>query len=624
MMTPVDYVVLLLYVAGIVGVGVYFATKVRNSGDMFAAGGKSPWWVSGLSAFMTMFSAGTFVVWGGVAYRYGLVAVTISLCYGVAALAVGWTVAGLWKRLGVASAAEFLERRYGRGLVQLYTWLQGLLVLFASSGVALFSLSIIIAELVALPAGMEAGPLAFLRDDDTGSISVGWCIGIIMIIVVAITMTGGLWAVLVTDVLQFIVLTASVLVVVPLILMRVGGVGGFIESGSALVVDGRGSTLLSPVSADYTWWFIVGWVIVHYAKIGGEWAFVQRFVCVPTPKDARRSTWAFGVMYLVSPLFWMLPPIAYRLIHPISEGMPAAEVKTLANSAYISACVEVLPAGMIGLMLAAMISATASTATTQLNVYAAAFTQEFYRRFIEPLATERRLVLVGRVFTVLLGLVMLAGALTVAVGRQGDATGFIIEVTNAMTIPLTLPTLWGLISRRVGLLGAWVATVVGAGASIIARFGFQGDDAWFAGVSALAWAVDLANQNTAVTGWIVGLSVPLVTLLGFELFSKGEAPGYARSRELQRSAERAGVSAPAEAESSLAPAFISGWTVVVLAGLAGVIALLPSAGPGAAPTLGVFAGMLGLIGGIILLNAAGADRRRRAANVASAVANHSR
>lgn len=619
-MLAIDYVVLLLYVAGIVGVGVYFATQVRNSGDMFAAGGRSPWWVSGLSAFMTMFSAGTFVVWGGIAYRYGMVAVTISLCYGVAALAVGWSVAGLWKRLGVSSAAEFIERRYGRGLVQIYTWLQGLLVLFAGSGVALFALAIMIGELVLLPESVEAGPLAFLRDNATGGLSVPWCIGAILLVVVAVTMTGGLWAVLVTDVLQFIVLTASVLVVVPLILLRVGGVDGFIDAASALVVDARGSTMLSPVSADYTWWFIMGWVVVHYAKIGGEWAFVQRFVCVPTPQDARRSAWAFGVMYLLSPIIWMLPPMAFRLLHPIPEGAPLDDVKAFANSAYINACREVLPAGMIGLMLAAMISATASTATTQLNVYAAAFTKEFYQRFIDPRATERRLVLVGRVFTVLLGVVMLAGALTVAFARGGDATGFIIEITTAMTIPLTLPTLWGLFSRRVGLRGAWAATVIGVAASVIARFGFQGDGAWFRGLAPLDPLVRLANENTTVTGWVVGLAVPLAVLLAAEATARGRAPGFDRSRELAASAAGdAPNPATGPAPASLAPAFISGWTVVILALLSGVIALLPTsharpdAGPSAAVTLGVFATLLGLVGGAILLSAASANRRRRPA-----------
>ena len=72
-MQGVDYVVILLYVLGIIGAGMMFAGRMKSSKEMFSAGGQSPWWVSGLSGFMTQFSAGTFVVWGGVAYRLSLI-----------------------------------------------------------------------------------------------------------------------------------------------------------------------------------------------------------------------------------------------------------------------------------------------------------------------------------------------------------------------------------------------------------------------------------------------------------------------------------------------------------------------------------------------------------------------
>ena len=90
-----DLLVIITYVIGLFVIGAVYGGKVRTSSDLFAAGGRSPWWVSGLSGFMTMFSAGTFVVWGGIAFKHGLVAVSINMCYGVAALLVGWTVAGL-------------------------------------------------------------------------------------------------------------------------------------------------------------------------------------------------------------------------------------------------------------------------------------------------------------------------------------------------------------------------------------------------------------------------------------------------------------------------------------------------------------------------------------------------
>jgi len=250
---------------------------------------------------MTMFSAGTFVVWGGIAYQSGLVAVAICMCYGVAALLAGWFLAGLWKSLGVTSAAQFLEIRFGNSIVQFYTWLQGTIGIFGMGG-SIYALSVLVCALVPLPADH------WLADPLTGQLSVPFMSLLICAVVVIITFGGGLWAVLVTDVMQFIILTVAVVVVVPMLFMEMGGVRTFINKSP----DG----FFLPVSGDFTWWFLAGWVAVHFFKVGAEWAFVQRFVCVPTPQDARKSSYLFGVMYLVSPIFWMLPPMIYRTINP--------------------------------------------------------------------------------------------------------------------------------------------------------------------------------------------------------------------------------------------------------------------------------------------------------------------
>ena len=119
-MNPADYIVLVCYVIGVFIVGGIFGARIKSSGDMFAAGNQSPWWLAGLSGFMTMFSAGTFVVWGSIAYQHGLVAIVINLTYGVAALSVGWFVAGRWRSLGLTTAAEFLELRFGKPALLFY------------------------------------------------------------------------------------------------------------------------------------------------------------------------------------------------------------------------------------------------------------------------------------------------------------------------------------------------------------------------------------------------------------------------------------------------------------------------------------------------------------------------
>ncbi len=503
-MQTVDYIVIILYVLGIVGAGAVFAGKMKNSKEMFAAGGQSPWWVSGLSAFMTMFSAGTFVVWGGIAYKYGVVAIAINLCYGVSALLTGWLLAGVWKRAGVDSASEFLQIRYGGSIVQFYTWFKGSLTLFSTGG-AVYALAKIVCALMPLPVGH------FLADPATGHLSVPLTSIAICLIVIIITFVGGLWAVLMTDVLQFVILTVSVIFVVPLILIKVGGFGSFVEKAP--------EGFLSPVAAQYSWWFLIGWMIINFFIFAGDWAFVQRWACVTTEKDAKKAAYLIGGLYLVSPIFWMIPPLLYRVIQP---GVDTEQ-------AYILACKYVLPAGMLGLMVAAMASATASMATTRLNVFAGAFTTEVYRRGINQVASEGRLVFVGRVATVVLGGVVLAGALLIP---KYGYTSFIIEMNTLLNGPLLLPTLWGLFSRRIGLRAVWITILAGFFTAFLVKFGLS-NNGFFTEVVALGPLVEFIANNKRIVDLTAGIVFPIAILLFLELMAKREHPGWKRVGAVQ-------------------------------------------------------------------------------------------
>jgi SSS family solute:Na+ symporter len=384
--TTPDWGILFLYLAGTVFIGVFLGRFIKGSSDMFAAGGKSPWWISGLSAFMTMFSANTFVVWGGIAYEHGLVAIMINLCYGVAAIAVGFTVAGKWKKLGIETPADYIEQRFGRPTLHFYTWFMMVFRIVGTGG-ALYA----IARLTLAVIGSGEGGLS--------GAELNVAILIFALIVVGYTMIGGLWAVLMTDTLQFIILNLAVLFVIPLSLARSGGFSGIVEK----LPEG----FLAATNDEYTFLFLAGWVAIHYFMIGAEWAFVQRYLCVPTPKDARKSTFLFGGLYLFSPFLWLLPPILWRIQQPIPAGADPETITHMAETAYILSCKAVLPIGMLGLMLAALFSATASMISSQLNVFSGVLTENMYK----PLAgnpSDKQMVRMGRVFTCLLGLIVAA------------------------------------------------------------------------------------------------------------------------------------------------------------------------------------------------------------------------
>ena len=511
-MAFVDYLVLTLYLAGIFCVGLLFTRRNRNVSDMFAAGGQSPWWASGLSAFMTMFSAGTFVVWGGIAYKHGVVAVIINLCYGVAALLVGTFVAGRWKRLGIKTPAQFIALRFGAAAVQFYTWAM-MIFRIISVAVSLYSLAVILVAM--MPLG-EGNPL---RDPSTGNLSLVWAVLIFGGIVVVYTMAGGLWAVLMTDVLQFIVLNLAVLFIVPLAFAKVGGVRAFLEKAP--------EGFLALTTDKYTWFFMFGWVMIHFFMVGAEWAFAQRFICVPSAKDAKKSTYLFGILYLISPLLWLLPPMLYRIIDPAADP----------KEAYILACRAVLPAGMVGLMVAAMFSATASMVSSQLNVFAGVLTEEFYRRLVKPQASDRHLVFVGRILTIVLGAVLVGVAL--AIPYLGGAEKLIITTASLMVGPLLAPTIWGLFSRRVDLKAVWVTAGISFVLGMIAKLGLA-KEGWLVNDATRALS-DWLQANGTTVDLIIGVVIPILVLFVMQHISQSTAAGWDKVSELIRETEKSGV-----------------------------------------------------------------------------------
>lgn len=530
-MHPTDWIILIVYLIGTVWVGVYLGRMVKNSSDMFAAGGRSPWWVSGLSAFMTMFSANTFVVWGGIAYQHGLVAVIINLCYGVAAILVGYTVAGKWKSLGIATPAEYVDRRFGRSALHFYTWFMMAFRIVGTGG-ALYAIARLSLAVMMGGSGDEQSP-AF----------AGWelntMIVVFALIVVIYSMIGGLWAVLMTDTLQFIVLNLAVIFVIPMSVAKVGGFSGFLEAAP--------EGFLAATSDKYSFLFLFGWVAIHYFMIGAEWAFVQRFLCVPTKKDARKSTLLFGGLYLFSPLLWLLPPMLWRVRQPIPEGADAATVTHLAETAYIVSCKAVLPVGMLGLMLAALFSATASMVSSQLNVFSAVLTKNIY----QPMAKnpdERQLLRAGRWFTLILG-VLITG-IAIAMPHLGGAAAVIIGVAQVMVTPLLAPTLLALFCPRLGVGTIWATVGICFPLGMLATF------------------TDVLKGTWIADSTVTGVILPLLIIGAMLLFAKREAPGWREFANAKSDQEE-----PAPPASSSEPARIVGISLAVCG--ATLLALIP-------------------------------------------------
>ncbi|WP_425400095.1 sodium:solute symporter family transporter [Aeoliella sp.] len=557
-MSSADYIVLLLYLAGMVAIGLFFARQNKDAAQMFAAGGQSPWWTSGLSAFMTMFSAGTFVVWGGIAFRLGVVAIAINLCYGVAALLVGVFVAGKWKDLGILTPAEYIELRFSRTALHFYTWWM-MFYRVVNGGVALYAMCILLVQSMVLAEGHP------LRDPATGNLSLTWAIVISGGVVVVYTMMGGLWGVLMTDVIQFIVLNLAVVFLVVVALSQ--------QTNWTSFVDESPDGFFWPLAPDagYAWYFLIGWIVLHFFMIGAEWAYVQRYLCVSSSADSQRSAYLFGVLYLVSPFLWLLPPLIHRLQNPVPIGIGVEELNALSERAYIDSCLSLLPDGMVGLMIAAMFSATASMMSSQLNVFAGVLTNDIYRPLAGPNVSQRRLVWAGRLFTFGIGILFVAVAL--GVPRLGGAEKVVIAVTSLVVVPLLAPSLWGLFSSRVNQSGVWWTTGVSVAVAAVVKFGCV-SGGWLSGGQVFDSTIALLASHEKVMDLLLGVLVPIVVLLLLQTLSRKTSVGWVR---LSLAAEKLNLQQPLTNHNQT-PARTVAWSLIVCGGMMAMLALYDTEG----------------------------------------------
>lgn len=399
--------------------------------SFFAGGGAVPWGISGLSLFMSFFSAGTFVVWGSIAYELGWVAVTIQWTMCVGGFVVGFLLAPRWKQTGILTVAEFLTRRFNLSTQKFYTYLFLFVSLFTS--------------------GNFLYPVAKIVSVSTG-FSLTWIIIILGASIILYTTAGGLWAVLITDVLQFVVLLSSVLIVIPLAFEYGGGFHHIFQKAP--------EQFYNLFSEEYSPWFMLAFFIYNIIFIGGNWAYVQRFTSIRDPKSARKTGFLFGTLYIFSPVIWMIPPMIYGIVKPNLTGLET-------EGAYMLICKQVLPAGILGLMLASMVFATASSVNTTLNMSAAVITNDLYKTR-KPDSSERETMNFARIATVIFGM----GAVTVAlmVPAMGGIVETVLSIAAITGVPMLAPPIWALFSKRLtGKIIIWI-TILSLCINLIFKF----------------------------------------------------------------------------------------------------------------------------------------------------------
>jgi solute:Na+ symporter, SSS family len=436
----VDYLVIALYALLMVRVGFYVLRFNRGAAEYFRGGSRIPWLVAGLSCFMSGFSAWTFTGAAGVAYRSGVAAIALYVGNASSFLLGYFVFAKLWRRSRITTVMEYLSGRYNPSTHQIFSWTTILFQLFTSAS-TLFGLSLFISAACGFPV-----TLTILA---AGGLIIFYCV------------LGGLWAVVVTDFLQASILMPFCLVLVVLALARVGGVSGLIHS-----LPPEMKTLR--VSGEFGWFYVLSWTIMVSFGYNTS-AMAQRYFSVDDEHSARKVALLCCGLFFVGAFVWFIPPMAMRVIYP---NLPALEavLPSPSEAAYAVASLTLLPHGLIGVMLAAMFSATMANLSAQFNFKSAILTKDVYQSLFRRNAGEHELLVVGWITTLLIGGTTTVMAAVMAISGQ-SVFQVMLKFNTLISLAYGPPALLGLVVRRtppwsgllsfatgltLGMLGAFV------------------------------------------------------------------------------------------------------------------------------------------------------------------------
>src|ERR1700722_2998779 len=413
-MRAADLFILVAYFVTMLAVG--FAYSRQKSCDMYFAGDRQvSWWLGGISFFLSNLSAFAIVVYAGMGYQYGLVALTITLIDMPATAFATIVFARRWRRAGVITPTEFLTNRFSPTTCQIFVW-SGILPRIADEGLKIVAIGIFAA------AGLRISPTL--------------CMIVVGLTVMAYSVVGGLWAVVVTVFVQFVLVAGAVILLLPLSYHAAGGWQHFTSN----LPHG----FFSPVNGPYSWAFLLALLVMSSMSQSSQWPLIQKFYSARSDRDARRVGWSACVITLLIPPFWVFTGMLARGFLP-----PNVDPQTV----YARVSVSLLPIGMLGLIVAALFAATMSALARGYNVIASILTVDVYRRLIRPTASEKELVVAGRWFTAVIALVVLGLALMVAYFHWMIFN--IMVIVWGLFIPATvLPVLTGLITRRLSARGA--------------------------------------------------------------------------------------------------------------------------------------------------------------------------
>jgi len=445
MISIFDCLSIAFYFTFVITVGVVFSRRNKNTSDYFRGGGIMPWWMAGASAWMASFSAWTFTGTAGKIFTQGWLLLYYSSL--VPLLVLLFFTCYRFRRMRVVTPLEAIRMRYGAATQQFVTWLRLPFLLFFG-GVGLNTVGVFMSGAFNVP--------------------LQTVILILGVLVTFVSLVGGAFGVAASDFVQMFLVVTITLVISALALAQ-PQVGGF-----------HGLWQKLP-SHDFHWgefsrpefitlWFLA--LLLNNLFANNTMEGSAKYLMARSDAHARKMLIfpLFGTV--IGPLMWMLPPLVASAIYTpgqIHNIFPNLG-KHPDEGAFLLTAHDVLPKGMLGLLVAGIFGATLSNLDASVNQGVGILVRNFYLPVINPQCPEKKLLIISKSATAIFGVIIIGIGLIVSEVRTLPLFDMVNQLGVSLWLPLAIPMCLGLFYKRTPPWSSWTTILIGLAMSCVMKF----------------------------------------------------------------------------------------------------------------------------------------------------------
>ena len=466
-MTPIDWLIVLIYFAITTGLGILLSRKAsRSLEDFFVSGRSLSWWLAGTSMAATTFSIDTPLYICGVVASRGIAGNWEWWSFGISHVILIYIFSKMWRRSEIVTDAELTEIRYGGRNAAI---LRGTKAFLFAVPINCIGIGYAMLAMVKVVDALELWQSLGVNPGENLKI---WSVVGVSVLVLVYSGFSGLWGVVATDFFQFFLALLGAIAVAIVAVNHVGGIHELIpqvqqvsdfdvlsffplqfSNGSMGWSDAAGIT-----ATTFSAYLFVQWWSFRRSDGGGE--FIQRLVAAKNEAEAEKSSWFFNILhYGIRTWPWIIVALVAMVIYPDLADKELGYPKLM---------LDFLPPVMLGLVVTSLIAAFMSTVSTSINWGASYLTNDIYRRFLKPNASQTELVMVGRIASVL---VTVFGAIA-ALNSTDITTVFrlVIAIGTGPGLVLILRWFWWRINAAAELAAMVGGFIIGLITSINPEF----------------------------------------------------------------------------------------------------------------------------------------------------------